>query len=50
MIQITFQNIFTGIADFGQARDVVTGRPSGCRSGTKQKGNVREYLGEQIEG
>jgi len=25
-IRITFQNVFTGIAEFGQERDAVTGR------------------------
>jgi hypothetical protein len=50
MIRITFQNIFTGIAEFGQEKDVVRGRLRGCQSGSMQEGKVRQYLGEQMEG
>jgi hypothetical protein len=50
IIRITFQNVFTGIAEFGQEREVVTGRSRGCRSGSMPDGKVRQYFGEQMEG
>jgi hypothetical protein len=39
-IRILIQNVFTGIAEFGQERDVVTGRSGGCQCRSMQDENV----------
>jgi hypothetical protein len=49
-IRITIQNVFIGVAEFGQERDVVTRMSGGFRRGSMQNENARQYLGEQMEG